>query len=81
MQEVQPPKKPMAFYYILVLAVILMFKIDWSGLTPSLHVVKENFPDWKSWCLFASAFLASFKFKVNPILLIVLAGVAGLLLY
>ena len=62
-------------------AVILMFKIDWSGLTPSLHVVKENFPDWKSWCLFASAFLASFKFKVNPILLIVLAGVAGLLLY
>ena len=25
MQEVQPPKKPMAFYYILVLAVILMF--------------------------------------------------------
>ncbi len=25
MQEVQPPKKPMAFYYILVLAVILLF--------------------------------------------------------
>ena len=62
-------------------AVILMFKVDWSGLAPSLHVVKENFPDWKSWCLFAAAFLASFKFKVNPILLIVLAGVMGLLLY
>ena len=25
MQEVQPPKKPMAFYYILVLAVMLLF--------------------------------------------------------
>ena len=62
-------------------AIILMFKVDWNGFAPSLHVVEENFPDWKSWCLFAAAFLASFKFKVNPILLIVLAGVMGLLLY
>ena len=62
-------------------AIILMFKVDWNGFVPSLNVVEENFPDWKSWCLFAAAFLASFKFKVNPILLIVLAGVMGLLLY
>ena len=62
-------------------AIVLMFKVDWNGLIPSLHVVEENFPDWKSWCLFAAAFLASFKFKVNPILLIVLSGVMGLLLY
>ena len=62
-------------------AIVLMFKVDWNGLTPSLHVVEENFPDWKSWCLFAAAFLASFKFKVNPILLIVLSGILGLLLY
>ena len=62
-------------------AIILMFKVDWNGFAPSLNVVKENFPDWESWCLFAAAFLASFKFKVNPILLIVLAGVMGLLLY
>ena len=62
-------------------AIVLMFKVDWNGLAPSLHVVEENFPDWKSWCLFAAAFLASFKFKVNPILLIVLSGVMGLLLY
>ena len=62
-------------------AIVLMFKVDWNGLAPSLHVVEENFPDWKSWCLFAAAFLASFKFKVNPILLIILSGVMGLLLY
>ncbi|MBO6045977.1 MAG: chromate transporter [Bacteroidales bacterium] len=62
-------------------AIVLMFKVDWNGLAPSLHVVEENFPDWKSWCLFAAAFVASFKFKVNPILLIVLSGVMGLLLY
>ena len=62
-------------------AIVLMFKVDWNGLAPSLQVVEENFPDWKSWCLFAAAFVASFKFKVNPILLIVLSGVMGLLLY
>jgi chromate transporter len=62
-------------------AVILCVSVDWNGLAPAFSVVKENFPDWKSWCLFAAAFAASFKFKVNPILLIVLAGVMGLLLY
>ena len=62
-------------------ALILIFKVDWSGNVPSMHIVEENFPDWKSWVLFAAAFLASFKFKVNPILLIILSGVLGLLLY
>ena len=40
----------------------------------------ETFIDWKSWAILAAAFLASFK-KVNPILIIVLSAVAGLLLY
>ena len=62
-------------------AVILCVSVDWNGLAPSFSIVRDNFPDWKSWCLFAAAFVASFKFKVNPILLIVLAGVLGLLLY
>ena len=62
-------------------AVILCLRVDWNGMVPSLSIVKENFPDWKSWCLFAAAFVAAFKFKVNPILLIVLSGILGLLLY
>jgi chromate transporter len=62
-------------------AVILCFSVDWNGLVPSFGVVKENFPDWKSWCLFGAAFIASYKFKLNPILLIILSGVLGLLLY
>ena len=41
----------------------------------------ENFIDYKSIILFGIAFIASFKFKLHPILLIILAGVAGLLLY
>ena len=41
----------------------------------------ENFVDYKSIILFGIAFIASFKFKLHPILLIILAGLAGLLLY
>lgn len=62
-----------------------------SGLKPAitgliaaaaiLLVNKENFIDYKSIILFTAAFVAGFKFKANPILLIVLAGVAGLILY
>ena len=62
-------------------AVILCLKVDWNGLVPSLSIVEENFPDWKSWCLAAAAFVAAFRFKVNPILIILVAGVLGLLLY
>ena len=62
-------------------AVILCLQVDWNGLVPSLGIVEENFPDWKSWCLAAAAFVAAFRFKVNPILIILVAGVLGLLLY
>ncbi|MDO5523827.1 MAG: chromate transporter [Bacteroidia bacterium] len=40
----------------------------------------HNFIDYKSWLIFGAIFLASIK-KVDPILLIVLAGIAGLILY
>ena len=62
-------------------AVILVFHISWTGLTPHFEVIRDNFPDWKSWVLFGAAMVASLAFKVSPILIIVLGGVAGLLLY
>ncbi len=40
----------------------------------------ETFIDWKSWLIFAACFVASIK-KVNPILLIVLSAVAGIMFY
>lgn len=46
-----------------------------------LLVNRENFIDYKSVILFIVAFILSFKFKLHPILLIVLAAVAGLILY
>lgn len=39
-----------------------------------------NFIDYKSWIIFAAVFIASLK-KIDPILLIVLSGIAGLVLY
>ncbi|VBB48224.1 Chromate transport protein [uncultured Paludibacter sp.] len=41
----------------------------------------ENFIDYKSVIIFLAAFLLSFKFKLHPILLIIIAGVAGFILY
>ena len=62
-------------------AVILMVDTSWTGLVPRLTVVRDNFMDWRSWVLFGAALVASLKFKVNPICIILAGGVAGLLLY
>ena len=62
-------------------AVILIVRTTWLQGTPSFAVVAENFPDWKSWCLLAAAFVASFWGKVNPILVILGGAVLGLLIY
>jgi len=44
-------------------------------------VIAENFPDWKSWILFAAAFISTFFFKANPIYVILAGGILGLILY
>ncbi|MBR1406339.1 MAG: chromate transporter [Bacteroidales bacterium] len=62
-------------------AVILIVKTTWFQGVPTLSVVVENFPDWKSWCLLGAAFAVSYRGKVNPILVIIGGAVAGLLLY
>ncbi len=41
----------------------------------------ENFIDYKSFLIFGAAFILTWKFKVHPILMILIAGVAGLILY
>ncbi|MCD7977494.1 MAG: chromate transporter [Tannerellaceae bacterium] len=41
----------------------------------------ENFIDYKSFLIFGAAFLLTWKFKIHPILMIFLAGIAGLILY
>lgn len=49
--------------------------------TAALLLIDDyNFIDYKSWIIFGSIFVLSVR-KVDPILLIVLAGITGLILY
>ena len=55
-----------------------------TGLIAAAAIIlvdNDTFIDYKSILLFAAAFIAGFKFKANPILLIVFAGIAGFILY
>ena len=45
-----------------------------------LLISPATFIDWKSWAIFGACLAGSF-FRANPILLIILSGVAGFLLY
>ena len=51
------------------------------GAAALLLMNKQNFVDYKSYLIFAVAFIATFKFKMDPILMIIAAGIAGYLLY
>ncbi|MCK9305811.1 MAG: chromate transporter [Bacteroidales bacterium] len=46
-----------------------------------LLVTRENFRDWTSWAIFIAAFIATQWGKLNPIIVIIVAGVAGYLIY
>lgn len=56
------------------MVVGMIFAAGLMLLTPG------SFIDYKSWIIFGTCFLASLK-KVNPIVLIILSGAAGFLLY
>ena len=63
-------------------ALILMFRISQGEcMLPQIEIIEENFGDWTSWAILGISFAASFFFKVNPILLIVAGGIAGLIIY
>lgn len=53
------------------------------GLIAAAAIVVANgaFVDYKSILIFAGAFIASFKYKTDPILLTIISGVLGFILY
>lgn len=73
--------KPVVVGLIGAAALILIFKTTWTGATPSVEIVRDNFPDWKSWCLLGGAFAAGYWGKVNPIYVILAGAVLGIILY
>lgn len=62
-------------------ALVLIFRTEWSGLHPQVSMLTENFPNWKSWALFAAAFVLGYTKKAGPITIILAAGALGLLIY
>ena len=73
--------RPAVAGLIAAAALILMFHISMSGWLPEISVIRENFGDWTSWAIMGAAFAAAYFFKINPIVLIVAGGIAGLLIY
>ena len=51
------------------------------GAAAVMLINTENFPDWKSWLLFGTAFLVHFFTKINVILIIIAAGIIGYFIY
>ena len=73
--------KPAVAGLIGAAAVILILKTTWTGFTPRVQIVADNFPDWKSWLLLGGALAAGYWGKVNPIPLILAGAVIGIILY
>lgn len=51
------------------------------GAAAVIMITKENFPDWRSWIIFVIAFPVTMFTKFSPILLLILCGIAGYLIY
>ena len=73
--------KPAVVGLIGAAAVILILKTTWTGFTPNVQIVADNFPDWKSWVLLGGALAAGYWGELNPIYLILAGAVLGIILY
>ncbi|MCQ4916067.1 chromate transporter [Bacteroides nordii] len=60
---------------------LLPMSVALIGAAALLLMTKDNFIDYKSILIFVAAFFLTWKYKVHPILMILLAGVMGFILY
>lgn len=60
---------------------LLPMSVALIGAAALLLMNKDNFIDYKSILIFVVAFFLTWKYKVHPILMILLAGVMGFILY
>ena len=80
-QTILAALRPSITGLIAAAAIVLAVGAEWHGVSLDLSIVRDNFPDWKSWCLFGGALAASLWMKAGPIALLALGAVLGLLLY
>ncbi|MCQ2176733.1 MAG: chromate transporter [Bacteroidales bacterium] len=69
--------KPAVAGLIGAAAIGLMFTIGADGIS----ILAENFPDWKSWVIFAAALAASLLTRIGPIATLAGAAALGFILY
>ena len=62
-------------------ALVMIWRIAPIRDGLGFSLIRENFPDWKSWALFAAAFVASWRFKADPVVVLLAGAVLGLFLY
>ena len=67
--------------FSLILKTLRPIVIGMIAAAAAILITKENFIDYTSWILFAGAFIASQWLKMNPILIIVIAGAIGYFIY
>lgn len=73
--------KPVVAGMIGAAALILIFHISFSLKQLNISVIGENFPDWKAWLMFVSAFVLCYTKKAGPVTLLLAAGAIGLFIY
>jgi len=79
-QSVMSGLRPAVAGLIGAAAVVLAISVSTNdGL--EITVIKENFPDWKSWLVFCGIFGLSFIRRISPVWLIFAAGLVGYLIY
>ncbi len=73
--------RPSVAGMIAAASLVLIFSISFGEDGLDIHILSENFPDWKAWALFSVAFILSYTKKVGPITMLVTAGVIGFFIY
>lgn len=68
-------------FFAYAIAGIKPLSISLIALAALSLTNKESFPDYSSFFLFLAALVGAIRFKLHPILLLVGAGVMGLILY
>lgn len=68
-------------YVLAAMSGLVPMSVSLMGAAALLLMNEENFLDYKSILIFIAAFLLTWKYNVHPILMILLAGAAGLILY
>jgi chromate transporter len=68
-------------WFTAILKAIKPAVIAMIGSAAFILITPDNFIDWKSWAICATAFCLSFFLKLNPIYILIGGGVVGYLIY